>query len=573
MEEYIIEAVPEQNNPPTHTYTSPTPGWYGNLLSYPVQSQSEQHQGESVNLSPKLETLTNGDFFIKSVPIKWNGGPVAVAKNHLEEREIQYTGPGGEQTMTGYFGTAQHGKVRVIWTSEWGGMLDETAKDAWQSRYLVALVDVTEPHDQSGPQTIEYKWVKPLKEFMAQSQPTEIKAPAPFAGMLKSQALVLLPVEVMQPKDGEAQGNLEQTSQIRPCRWLDNDQTGDGSIKLTNFPDKDADRIVVRIPLPHKKGESGLTIKVSTEGGDADFNDDPTEVEMQETTPQSGVFESLPFVVVSDTQDDDAIAGTPGGADNHKNDRTHKGQAGGTLVIESDALGTSKIKVPIKKQTHFFEVTSVILDVPGDDLEIGPAQTKMNSQANWMKQAYRPYGVEVRHTDGGVITIDAANKADIHAILSDYVVNIAGTGPGTDRNTILSDQNVVSKKTDANIVLVYVNASLSGADGDAVGQKQSGTHEGYVLMSLYTLMRLTNTPNLKLYTAAHECGHVHGLEHKYLSSDGAIIDPPQNNLMRDGFTRWGLEPQNAGKSGRRLLREQISSVLDVSSYTQQQPSN
>ncbi|TLD72869.1 alpha/beta hydrolase [Phragmitibacter flavus] len=238
MEEYIIEAVPEQNHPPTHTYTSPTPGWYGNLLSYPVQSQSEEHQGESVNLSPKLETLPNGDFFIKSVPIKWNGGPVAVAKNRLEEREIQYTGPGGEQTMTGYFGTAQHGKVRVIWTSEWGGMLDETTKAAWQSRYLVALVDVTEPHDQSGPQTIEYKWVKSLKEFMAQSQPTEIKAPAPFAAMLKSQALVLLPVELLvdHNRDGELNTSDNPTEE-KPFRfWINNDDDPESNDELDDEP-------------------------------------------------------------------------------------------------------------------------------------------------------------------------------------------------------------------------------------------------------------------------------------------------------------------------------------------------
>lgn len=361
---------------------------------------------------------------------------------------------------------------------------------------------------------------------------------------------------------------------LSPCRWLDNDTLVDSSIKLTNFPEKDADRIVVRIPLPHKKGETGLTIKVSTEGADAGYNDDPTEIEIHETSPQSGIFESLPFVIVSDIDDDNALDGTLGDGDNQKNDRTHIGQGGGKLMVEADALGTAKIKVPIKKATHFFEVTTVILDVPGDDLEVAPAKIKMNSQINWMAQTYRPYGVEVRQTDGGVITVDSTNKANIHTILENYEVNISSTGPGSDVATIIADADVTAKKTAKNIVLIYVNARLYyGLPGYAVGIAPTGIHDGYVLVSLYELVRDINEPDDYSYVSAHECGHVLELLHRYLpASGGDSVEPPQNNLMRDGFDRWGRIPDEAGMSGRRLLREQIDSIL-ASPLMQTQPSN
>ena len=376
----------------------------------------------------------------------------------------------------------------------------------------------------------------------------------------------LVPIEVLQPADGTTQqGALQKADEIRLCRWFDNESYGDEVIKLQPFPEKDADRIVVRIPLPHKKGETGLTIKVSTEGGDSAHNDNPTKIDLNETAPNSGVFESLPFVVVADVDDDNAKTGVPGGgSDNTTNDRTHMGQAGGTLVVECEALGTTPIKVPIRKNTHYFEVTSIILDIPGDDVELAPAVTKMESQAEWMIHAYKPYGIEARHTYAGAVTIDSTSKQTLYDLLKDKQIGVSNTGPNTEASMILADASISSLKAAKNIVLVYVNADLLGASGDAVGAALTGTWEGYVLMSAKQLMSYGSDParaNRKLYTAAHECGHVHGLQHLYHPSDGsAAIAPPKFNFMRDGNTRHGREPQDAGMSGRRLLREQLNSI-------------
>ena len=376
----------------------------------------------------------------------------------------------------------------------------------------------------------------------------------------------ITPIEIMQPKDGAIQGVLKVTNEIRLCRWLDNDTAHGGeTIKLQPFPEKDADRIVVRIKAPGKEGSSNLTIKVSTEGGDAAHNHSPTEIDLKETSTNSGVFESLPFVAVADRDDDDAVTGTPGGANRQKNDRTHISQSGGKLIVECAALGITRIEKPIRKNTHFFEVTSVVLDVPGDDLEVIPAQFKVRGQANWLSQAYLPYGIEARHTDGGVITVDSTTKTDLYQILTrkdstSKPIPLDSTNLSPDLAKILADPNVSSLKTEKNIVIVYVNSELGGPN--TVGVAQTGALAGYIIVSLKTLIKAeAKTPGLKAYNAAHECGHALGLYHKYIPTSGsAVTDPPRYNLMRDGSDRWGRDPLDAGKSGRRLLREQFSSI-------------
>ena len=91
-----------------------------------------------------------------------------------------------------------------------------------------------------------------------------MRSPRPEAG--KTISYSLLPIEVMQPIDSPSPGEPVATSSLRMSRWFGNvRQSGSDTYDLSQVPNQDHDRIKLRIPIPSKKGQSPVTVRVSTQ--------------------------------------------------------------------------------------------------------------------------------------------------------------------------------------------------------------------------------------------------------------------------------------------------------------------
>lgn len=212
--------------------------------------------------------------------------------------------------------------------------------------------------------------------------------------------MVLLPVEVKQPTitgNGTA-GALAQASELRLSRW-DCRPSGSDMVNRSTFAELDPDRIVIRLPVPRKKGEASVKVKVSTTGSLNPHSDPGAELDFKAESPGSEYFVSDSLAIVSDTDDDELTVGT--GNDNATGDRTFISRPGGKLRIDSADLG-SPIEVPIKGFTHAITVQDIFLGM--HDGERRDAAVCYNENRRHMRNIYAQNLVRIDYANERVVS-------------------------------------------------------------------------------------------------------------------------------------------------------------------------
>jgi hypothetical protein len=170
----------------------------------------------------------------------------------------------------------------------------------------------------------------------------------------------VLPVEVKQPTvnaDGTV-GALAQVSELRMSRW-NSPRAANHQVDRAAFAALDPDRIVIRLPVPSKKGSASVKVKVSTRTGTY-TPDAGAELDFKAESAGSEYFVSDSLAIVTDEEDDDLQVGT--GEDNELGDRTFRARPGGKLHIECSDMGSQAIEIPIKKFTHKIRYQNVSLE-------------------------------------------------------------------------------------------------------------------------------------------------------------------------------------------------------------------
>ncbi len=365
----------------------------------------------------------------------------------------------------------------------------------------------------------------------------------------------LTPVEVVQPTiaDNGTVGNLANVDEVRFCRWIDAFNSP-GTLK-PNFWKTERDRFRVRFNLGAHQVNQSLSVKLSTVRSDTpspaysadgtapgDYEDNPTEVPLIESTTTPGLYETPDLLLVTDKDDDKTDIG---GVNDNTNvgtgqnfdvahDVTHIGMLGGklraTLMMNGSATGdaTFQLLKPKKK----VEIDVVILDNPNEPLPATRANQRAQYEAIARRQlrvaqeAYAQLGIQVSYSLVSQEIQDQVVLDKLKPVLNHNFDphTSGGNGPASSESKVIMDclnnfRSGSDGQISTNTVAVYLPVLLyndSGHKGEAFSAEIGGRaqldpppYDGFVFISGQAY-----SSDLTDETLAHETGHSLGLSHQ-----------------------------------------------------------
>ncbi|MEY4246066.1 MAG: hypothetical protein RLZZ245_3651, partial [Verrucomicrobiota bacterium] len=360
----------------------------------------------------------------------------------------------------------------------------------------------------------------------------------------------LLPVEVIIPKldsgGNQIDGEFVGATELKVAKWEDAfEGTGtNGSVK-DDFIGWDKDRFYVRIPGGASMGIEA--VKVATEDcPDASYNDDATRIELTASGSDS-ITDSM--ILVSDDEDDD-YAGSGAGADDQDDDRTHKVQLGGNLVIKSLIInGTEhtvnmKIPVPVRKVLPVDFIRMNVANV--HDL------TEIERSAKIANERYAQVGIKVNvniiNKEWPVLNPDRGDGI-LRLFSGDRLVDGHLVGPMTDEYKSFIDQ------TDASGINIYFLTSAYGTSKGIALTPAQLEYESGEIDNKYFDKAFVNFAAGQLAgdTPAHELGHL--LAYKTDDADRDDHNEPYFNLMNS------TPRSNVGVLSRKRFNESQQSRM------------
>ncbi len=318
----------------------------------------------------------------------------------------------------------------------------------------------------------------------------------------------LLSIEVMQPTinaDGTI-GDLARVQELRMCRW-NSPRIANDQVDRAAFADHDPDRIVVRIPVPSKKGSASVKVKVSTRTGSY-TPDAGAELDFKAEAPNSEYFVSDSLAIVTDEEDDELTVGN--GADNEPGDRTFRGRPGGHLHIECPDLNNATFDIPIKRFTHKVRYQQIFVGMDAAEKTASQACRNENLLRFW--QIFAQEHIETIDEDAPIDISEEELEAVVEnpAILSIYGLQQVST-------LLPSSPHVIK--------VVWMSQNYSSLPV-SLGTAVPSIH-GVCFMWLGELNKFAGDVTLYSGSTAHEVGHNLGLAlaGDHLQSDGTPYLP------------------------------------------------
>jgi hypothetical protein len=338
---------------------------------------------------------------------------------------------------------------------------------------------------------------------------------------------VVWPVNIIVPKiapDGsQVPDEFVTATQLKIAKWenaFEGDNTN-GSVR-NDFIDYDKDRFYVSIREGFSRGITSMEI-ATEDNPNQNYNDDPTEIDLMDIGDGTTAI-SEAMILVADDHDDD-YAGSGAGADDQKNDRTHKIQLGGNLVIKSLTIRGQK------HETNFsFPVRAekkLSLDVYRFNVPDVSSLAQINESMDILKEYYAQVGLKIEphiHEMAPWPNIETAG---------DGLIDIFDEPEGKLIGPLSSEyKNFVDEVDVAGIKvnLFFINSAYPSL-GIAIGAKQV-PYEGGSVDVKYLENAFINCGNLgsagPVDTPAHEILHL-------LSPEPERDDHSQHfsNLLRD----------------------------------------
>lgn len=274
-----------------------------------------------------------------------------------------------------------------------------------------------------------------------------------------------------------------------------------------NFIDLDSDRFHVRVNDQSKKGTGKVSVKLSTDSDGTAYDDDATEIELNEEPANSGIFISTNMLMVSDDADDD-FTNPMVVADDTKNDRTHKIARGGKVKVQYPETGTVLCEKEASVPPSLKTVDDNIIILRDKPVATGgvPVIAAATISNFWMiaRERYVQVGVDIQWS--GPTIIDPPTGVDLADGL--LVRDPAGS-------TVLAAEakNLIvgagTTNTAADIHVFYVNDVMAGSTplgGSAVADYYYDESEDPFTYNVF-ISDSTSSP-WGGYAAVHELTHL-----------------------------------------------------------------
>jgi len=244
--------------------------------------------------------------------------------------------------------------------------------------------------------------VTPLLPALFFDRPRRVKARGSYFLHPLSSSF-LLPVEIVVPelsedreiqKDENGKIRWLQPSELKVAQWDPYDvwDLGKADMNHCSLPDidKERDQFIVRMKGLTENDFVSVMIETKGRTENSEYSDDPTEIDSEWDAEFEG-FRTKSMCLVSD-EIDDRFDGDRFGNDDQINDRTHKVELGGEVVVKSIIINGEEhaldlsLPVPAKK---VLELSCVILE--GSEVSEGDVEYFVKVA----KERYAQIGVDI----------------------------------------------------------------------------------------------------------------------------------------------------------------------------------
>jgi len=221
----------------------------------------------------------------------------------------------------------------------------------------------------------------------------------------------VLPIEVIVPEldsNGDETGNFVKTTTLKVAKWeeaFEGTGGGDGSVR-DDFIAWDRDRFYVYIPGGNKAGLTRAELATENNPDPANYDDDPTEVDLEvHTDGETSISDSM--ILVADDSDDD-FADSGAGVDDALNDRTHKVQLDGDLMIKGLFVGEQKLALSVS----FGVPARMELTLDFHQMNVPDVHTiaQIDESVVMMKEVYAQAGLRIVDTVGTLAWPNIPNR-------------------------------------------------------------------------------------------------------------------------------------------------------------------
>ncbi len=190
-------------------------------------------------------------------------------------------------------------------------------------------------------------------------------------------------------------------SALKVGKWENAFNAGPPVTVKDHFIDLDPDRFRLRVRDLSRTGVGAVSVKLSTDSPGTAYDDPPTEIELYEDPPNSGVFYSTNLLLVSDTTDD-VFTNPHVAPDNTLNDRTHRIALGGVVKVQYPANQPVMEQIAhVPPDLRAIDVEIIILrDRPAVSNGV-PVISVAEVDAFWTiaRERYAQIGVDIRWTE------------------------------------------------------------------------------------------------------------------------------------------------------------------------------
>lgn len=424
---------------------------------------------------------------------------------------------------------------------------------------LTVLAIETETLDATGAKTVkEVTTLTPgAKTGTATKTTTKTSTPANANG---NNELSPLPVEILTAPEGStSEGYSSDLAAATSLKIGKMEKSLDQTHSL--HIDKDPDRFFVRI-RGLAAGTTTVKVKISTaENLVAKYNDNPTLITL---VANGNDFVSKSLLLVADDKDDDYTNGEIGADDtDNVDDRTLKVQLGGKFRV--NALVINGVEYPTQ------------VDIPV------PARRRLTANVIFLGAAKDSAPQFQRIFE---ITKERYAQVGVDVVLNQHNLPVPNgvdpnnVGPGGGGNLVPED---VKKIVDAaaaaglrtDVLIVVVPRGIFDYDPNAKGKayipKKYWPQSEAAYVNVACISVATVLPSNRIYTVAHELGHILTNEYHYgeeIGYGGGSTGPtvPQHlidhNLMRGNEESTGTSENEEIGASKRLYKLQQDRLRD-----------
>jgi len=342
------------------------------------------------------------------------------------------------------------------------------------------------------------------------------------------------------------------TTGLRVAKW-ENAFEVRGGVRCVKagFIDDDVDRFYLRVIDGKRRGAGKVTIRLGTyEGhpplygpGPTTYADDPTPIELAETAPRSGVFESSWLLLVSDQVDDkldrndlsDPVNNDP---DDQLNDRTHlvsvHGMVEAEYILPNGVDYKHLADVPALREYAVIDVNCTLLknghtvlvgepfrdrnnnglydpDETFEDIDGNGAYTEHLSEAGARERVLRDLRtMNERYAQAGVRFRATTNFKQAPGALPAGIIHLSPNPPNGDASLSADERDLFRARLNSpnpkDIEVYYIGRVARGANFPRGSAFPSDWYRNMTTPDLNDTFVLPN--NATLYSVAHEAYHI-----------------------------------------------------------------